>query len=64
MIPPLTPQENCGILISNEDSARRAVRYRRPIMNQQKKWIRRKPETMLDWMIIVFSAIAFYMVLN
>ena len=32
-------------------------------MNQQKKWIRRKPETMLDWMIIVFSAIAFYMVL-
>jgi len=33
-------------------------------MNQQKKWIRRKPETMLDWMIIVFSAIAFYMVLN
>ena len=33
-------------------------------MNQQKRWIRRKPETMLDWMIIVFSAIAFYMVLN
>ena len=38
-------------------------------MNQQKtpmsgkRWIRRKPETMLDWMIIVFSAIAFYMVL-
>lgn len=32
-------------------------------MNQQKKWIRRKPETMLDWMIIIFSAIAFYMVL-
>ena len=32
-------------------------------MNQQKKWIRRKPETMLDWMIIIFSAIAFYMIL-
>ena len=32
--------------------------------NQQKKWIRRKPETMLDWMIIIFAAIAFYMVLN
>ena len=33
-------------------------------MNQGKKWIRRKPETMLDWMIIIFSAIAFYMLLN
>ena len=33
-------------------------------MNQQKKWLRREPETMLDWMLIVFSAIAFYMVLN
>ena len=39
-------------------------------MNQQKpqegnkRWLRRKPETMLDWMIIVFSAIAFYMILN
>ena len=39
-------------------------------MEQQKpqgsgrRWLRRKPETMLDWMIIVFSAIAFYMVLN
>ena len=33
-------------------------------MNQQKKWVRRKPETMLDWMIIIFAAIAFYMVLN
>ncbi|MBQ4581483.1 MAG: AI-2E family transporter [Clostridia bacterium] len=38
-------------------------------MNQQKnpesgrRWIRRKPETMLDWMVIIFSAIAFYMVL-
>ena len=32
--------------------------------NQQKKWIRRKPETMLDWMVIIFAAIAFYMVLN
>ena len=28
-----------------------------------RRWIRRKPETMLDWMIIIFSAIAFYMVL-
>ncbi len=33
-------------------------------MNGQKKWLRRKPETMLDWMLIVFSAIAFYVVLN
>ncbi len=33
-------------------------------MNQQKKWIRRKPETMLDWMIIIFASITFYMVLN
>ena len=33
-------------------------------MNQKRKWMRRKPETMLDWMIIIFSAIAFYMVLN
>lgn len=35
-------------------------------MNQrnQRPWLRRKPETMLDWIIIVFSAIAFYMVLN
>ena len=39
-------------------------------MNQQKtpmsrkRWIRRKPETMLDWMIIIFAAIAFYMLLN
>ena len=33
-------------------------------MNQQKKWLRRKPETMLDWMLVIFSAIAFYMVLN
>lgn len=29
-----------------------------------RRWIRRKPETMLDWMIIVFSAIAFYMLLH
>ena len=29
-----------------------------------KRWLRRRPETMLDWMIIVFSAIAFYMILN
>ena len=33
-------------------------------MNQQKKWLRRKPETMLDWIIIIFAAITFYMVLN
>ena len=33
-------------------------------MNQQKKWIRRKPETMLDWMVIIFASITFYMVLN
>ena len=39
-------------------------------MNQQKpqegnkRWLRRRPETMLDWMVIVFSAIAFYMILN
>ena len=31
---------------------------------KNRRWIRRKPETMLDWMIIVFSAIAFYMELN
>ena len=30
----------------------------------RKRWIRRRPETMLDWMIIVFSAIAFYMALQ
>ncbi len=40
------------------------------MMDQQKnlgsgkRWLRRKPETMLDWMIVIFSAIAFYMVLN
>ena len=39
-------------------------------MNQQKtpetrgRWLRRRPETMLDWLFIVFSAIMFYMVLN
>ncbi len=33
-------------------------------MDHQKKWIRRKPETMLDWLIIIFAAIAFYMVLS
>ena len=32
-------------------------------MNQEKKWIRRKPETMLDWLFIIFSAILFYMIL-
>lgn len=33
---------------------------------QQKKntWLRKKPESSLDWLIIVFAAIAFYMVLN
>ncbi len=30
---------------------------------QQKKWLRHKPETMLDWMIIAFAAIAFYILL-
>ncbi len=30
---------------------------------EQKKWIRRKPETMLDWILIACAAIAFYMVL-
>lgn len=30
----------------------------------RKRWLRRKPETMLDWMLIVFAAIAFYMLLN
>lgn len=30
---------------------------------ERKKWLRRKPETMLDWIIIVFAAIVFYMVL-
>ena len=29
----------------------------------KKRWLRRKPETMLDWMVIIFAAIAFYMVL-
>ncbi len=33
-------------------------------MDQQKKWIRRRPETMLDWLIIIFAAITFYMILN
>jgi len=38
-------------------------------MNQQRKEngskiLRRKPETMLDWMVIIFASIAFYMVLN
>lgn len=31
---------------------------------EPRKWLRRKPETMLDWMLIVFAAIAFYMLLN
>lgn len=33
-------------------------------MNQQKKWLRRKPETMLDWMLVACASIAFYMLLN
>ena len=33
-------------------------------MNQQKKWLRRKPETMLDWMLVACVCIAFYMLLN
>ena len=32
------------------------------MMNQQKKWIRRKPETMHDWMVIIFASVAVYMV--
>ncbi|MBQ3485234.1 MAG: AI-2E family transporter [Clostridia bacterium] len=31
---------------------------------ERKKWLRRKPESMLDWLVIVFAAITFYMVLN
>ncbi|MBQ8201029.1 MAG: AI-2E family transporter [Clostridia bacterium] len=30
---------------------------------ERKKWLRRKPESMLDWLVIVFAAITFYMVL-
>lgn len=30
---------------------------------ERKKWLRKKPETMLDWLLIVFAAIAFYMLL-
>ncbi len=30
---------------------------------ERKKWFHRKPETMLDWLLIVCGAIAFYMVL-
>ena len=33
-------------------------------MNQQKKWLWRKPESMVDWIVIVFSSILFYMVLS
>ena len=31
---------------------------------ENKRWIRRKPETMLDWMIVACAAIAFYMLLG
>lgn len=30
----------------------------------RKNWLRRKPESTLDWMLIVFAAITFYMLLN
>ncbi len=30
---------------------------------EHKKWLRRKPETMLDWLLIIFAAITFYMIL-
>jgi len=33
-------------------------------MQKKNSWLKKKPESALDWMIIVFSAIAFYMVLN
>ena len=31
---------------------------------ERKKWLRKKPESMLDWLLIIFAAIAFYMVLQ
>jgi len=31
---------------------------------ERKKWLNRKPESMLDWLLIVFAAITFYMVLH
>lgn len=31
---------------------------------ERKKWLRKKPETMLDWLLIIFAAITFYMVLH
>ena len=31
---------------------------------ENKRWIRRKPETMLDWIIVACAAIAFYMLLH
>lgn len=30
---------------------------------ERKKWLKKKPESMLDWLIIIFAAITFYMVL-
>ncbi|MBQ8557037.1 MAG: AI-2E family transporter [Clostridia bacterium] len=30
---------------------------------ERKKWLQRKPETMMDWLLMVFAAITFYMVL-
>ena len=31
---------------------------------EHKNWLKRKPERMLDWLLIVFAGIAFYMVLS
>ena len=31
---------------------------------ERKRWVRRKPETMLDWILIACAAIAFYMLLG
>ena len=33
-------------------------------MNRQRNWLRRKPESMLDWLLITCAAITFYMILN
>ena len=33
-------------------------------MNRQRSWLRRKPESMLDWLLITCAAITFYMILN
>jgi len=31
---------------------------------ERNKWLRRKPETMLDWLLVIFAAITFYMILD